>query len=108
MSMKVSEIVERFTKGLDAGVSIRQTSNHPDSKVDLERMSRLDRVEKAYLAHEMKQENDERVAELRAKVKGELEQLDAEAEQQEREREEVASKKATRAKSGVAKKKDDE
>lgn len=57
-SMPISEIVRRFSRGLDSGVSVAMVSDHPDSPVDLERMSRMDRCDKAFTADEMRRDNE--------------------------------------------------
>lgn len=73
-SMPISEIVRRFSRGLDAGVNAALTSNHPDSELDLERMSRMDRLDKAFTADDMRRDN-ERIA---SKAKEELGRLEDE------------------------------
>lgn len=75
-SMPISEIVRRFSRGLDAGVNATETSNHPDQDVDLERMSRMDRLDKAYTADEMRRENEQ----IQAKADAELRRLKEEGE----------------------------
>lgn len=81
-SMPVSEIVRRFSRGLDAGVSVVETSNHPDQEVDLERMSRMDRVEKAFTADEMRRENEL----IKAKADEEIRRRKEEADEAKRQR----------------------
>lgn len=94
-SLTISQIVERFTKGLDAGVSVAPTSNHPDSEVDLERMSRMDRAEKAYMAEELRLENERKQGELKEDLRRTQEELDDEKKAR------IAAKKAAAKKAGA-------
>lgn len=81
-SMAVSEIVRRYSRGLDAGVSAGMSSDHPDSPVDLERLSRMDRLEKAFTADEMRRDNEL----IKAKADEELRRRQEEADEAKRQR----------------------
>lgn len=98
-SMKVSEIVRRYSIGLDIGVPMAQTSDHPEQEVDLERMSRMDRVDKAYKADELRRENEQ----IKARADEELRRRKEEADEAKRERIKArkdAANKATEAPKG--------
>lgn len=92
-SMTIKDIVERFLRGLPVDVNIKQGVYHPENNDhDYNKMSNLDTVDKAYLATEMREKNEQisreieaneraKAEEKKAKDEAELSELKARAQQ---------------------------
>lgn len=94
LSMSLTELVSRYTRGLPVETKILEGANHPDAAEDLEKLSRMDRVEKAYYASVLREENERKLEQLRLdEEKRRADELE-EQERAEREVEEQHEKEA--------------
>lgn len=80
-SMTIQDIVSRFVRGIPVDVKVKQGVYNPNNNDhDLNKMSNLDIVDKAYLATEMRESNERIQADIEASERAKAEEKQAEQE----------------------------
>lgn len=64
-SLSIGEIVRRFTRGIPVGSIQKRPIYSEQSDFDLEKLGRMDFAEKAALAEELRQRNDDDISALK-------------------------------------------
>lgn len=80
-SMTIQDIVSRFVRGIPIDINIKPGVYHPDNNEhDLNKMSNLDTVDKAFLATEMREKNEQIKADIEANERAKAEEKQAKDE----------------------------
>lgn len=91
-SLSINEIVARFTRGIPVDTQVKRPVYADQNDYDLEKLSRMDFAEKAQLAGEMRENAEQRIAELRD-AHSESNELANEDEEQPKSRKRSSAKK---------------